>query len=90
MLRLSTMRDRLGHTDMPLTLVKLDIEGGEYAVIDQLVADPRITQVLIEFHHRLSPGGARDTEAAAVALEAGGFRAIHRSPYGPEYVFLRG
>jgi hypothetical protein len=73
-------RERLGHSGLLITLLKLDIEGGDTASSINW-ADPQISQVLIEFHHRLSPGGARDTEAAAAALQAEVFaRSIARRP----------
>jgi FkbM family methyltransferase len=86
---LQTIRRRLGHTDRPITLLKLDIEGGEYGVLPHIAADPLLSQVLVEFHHRLRPARIRDTMEAVRLMANAGWRLAHRSRRGLEYVFLR-
>lgn len=88
--RLPTILDLLGHDRVHL--LKLDIEGAEYAVIPDLVAcAPRIDQLLIEFHDRLLTGTNpySQTTAAIEALEAAGLRLFYVSDRGLEYSFIR-
>ena len=88
--RLSTIREMLKHES--IALLKLDIEGAEYEVVPQLISEaPHIRQVLIEFHHRLLPSSTalQETTRVVDGLRSAGFRLIHRSPRGIEYVFLR-
>src|SRR5262249_51106931 len=48
--RLSTIAGELGHDR--IDVMKLDIEGGEYDVLPDLLQNgPRPTQLLLEFHH---------------------------------------
>lgn len=85
--RLSTLRQLVG--DDRVDLIKVDIEGGEYEVIDDL-ASSGIPQLLLEFHHRLAGrGGVGRTTAAIRTLRRAGYRLVHRSKRGLEYVFLR-
>jgi FkbM family methyltransferase len=84
--RLSTLR-RLAGQDR-IDLIKVDIEGGEYDVIDDL-ASSGIPQVMVEFHHRLiGSGGVARTTAAIRTLRRAGYHLVHRSQRGLEYVFL--
>jgi FkbM family methyltransferase len=80
----SLLRER-GHDR--LTLLKIDIEGSEYDVIDELVSlSDRIDQLLVEFHHRMP--GTRDavqlTRDALQRLRSAGFRVFDVSPRGIE------
>jgi FkbM family methyltransferase len=88
--RLSTILERLGHDRVHL--LKLDIEGAEYAVIPEIARlAPRIDQLLIEFHTRFFEGttGAHRTRAALDALKNAGFGLFNVSPRGLEYSFVR-
>ena len=88
--RLATILEMLKHNR--INLLKLDIEGGEYELLPQLVemAD-RIDQLLIEFHHRLvrSGDGLEQTRAALKMLGESGFALFNVSPRGLEYSFVR-
>lgn len=86
--QLSTLMRELGHER--LDLLKLDIEGGEYAVIDALVAGPVLpTQLLLEFHHQLRGISVSRTERALAALHGLGYRIFDRQPGGHEFSLAR-
>ena len=70
-------------------VLKMDIEGFEYAVIDDILAGPqRPHQWLIEFHHRMY-GIANDrTEAAVEKLRQAGYQIFYVSESGHEYGFV--
>ena len=70
-------------------LVKMDIEGAEYAVLaDLLACGHRPGQILVEFHHRWREVGARRTREALALLARNGYRIADVSPSGLEYVLL--
>jgi FkbM family methyltransferase len=52
---LTTLMKQNGHDR--IDLLKIDIEGAEYDVIDHLLSQKlRVRQVLVEFHHNILPG----------------------------------
>ncbi len=70
-------------------LVKLDVEGAEYAVLpDLLAAGYRPQQLCIEFHHRWREVGPARTREAIRQLNRGGYRIADVSPKGKEYTFV--
>jgi FkbM family methyltransferase len=86
--RLTTLAQQLGHKR--IDLLKIDIEGAEYDVLDDLLAsDLVVPQLLVEFHHRFKHIGRERTARAVDALRAAGYRVIAISPSGQEYSFLR-
>ena len=86
--RLSTLWDRLGR--LPIEVLKMDIEGGEYEVIDDLLSSSiPVRQLLVEFHHNFPSVGLAKTLRAVRALETAGFRIFHISQRGLEFSFLR-
>ncbi|MCX7818730.1 MAG: FkbM family methyltransferase [Kiritimatiellae bacterium] len=88
--RLATLMRELGHPRVDL--VKMDIEGGEYRVIADLVEMPaaaRPIQLLVEFHHNF-PSVPMDWTLTAIArLRGAGYRVAHISPRGLEFCFRR-
>jgi FkbM family methyltransferase len=71
-------------------ILKLDIEGAEYAILDQLVASgelSRIDQLLVEFHHGVTHHTREDTDKAVALLLADGMESIHTE--GRNYIFRR-
>ena len=85
--RLRTTAAELGHSS--IDLLKLDIEGSEYAVLEDLVSHgPPVRQLLVEFHHRWPEIGVARTSAALDLLREAGYALIHVSPGGTEYAFL--
>lgn len=58
-----------------IDLLKMDIEGSEYEVIDSiLLADVQISQVLIEFHDRFFTNGKQKTSQVIDKMRSKGFR----------------
>jgi FkbM family methyltransferase len=86
--RLATIWRQLGRP--PVEVLKMDIEGGEYQVIDDLVSSGvPVRQLLVEFHHHFPSVGLARTLRAVRALEGAGFRIFHISDRGLEFSFLR-
>ncbi len=85
---LATIMKHLGHES--IDLLKIDIEGGEYSVINDIV-DHResIEQLLVEFHDRMVSDGEQETREAIEKLDKAGFRLFHRSRRGFECSFVR-
>jgi len=85
---LATIARMLGHER--IDVLKMDIEGAEYDVIQNwLDSGIHVSQLLIEFHHRFQGVGIAKTEAAIARLNEAGFRLFHVSRFGPEYGFVR-
>jgi FkbM family methyltransferase len=88
MRRLSAIIQELGHDG--IDLLKLDVEGAEYGVIEDLERGTvRPAQILAEFHHRLPGAGVEKTKAALAALQRMGYRVFAVSSRGNEYGFVR-
>lgn len=87
--RLPTILEELGHTR--IDLLKMDVEGAEYGVLDDLLASGvPVTQLLVEFHHRFPGVGARRTVAAVAELRRHGFGVFHVTPGGEVSLLRRG
>ena len=85
--RLPTIRESLGHDH--IDLLKIDIEGSEYDVLDDIVKESaRIQQLVVEFHHRWSRSPSRTVQAIS-RIEECGLRLFHVSANGFEYSFVR-
>lgn len=85
--RLATIAAELGHDR--IDLLKMDIEGFEYGVIDDALEGPlRPTQWLIEFHHNMMHFRPEQTHRAVEQLEAAGYRLFAVSNVGHEYSFV--
>jgi FkbM family methyltransferase len=86
--RLSTLMCDLGHDR--LDALKMDIEGAEYDVVDDiLTSGVSIKQLLIEFHHRFPDISIDRTRQAVTRLNASGYRIFFVSDTGEEYGFIR-
>lgn len=82
--RLSTLMSELGHTQ--IDLLKMDVEGAEYDVIDDLLrqrAFPK--QLLVEFHHGMHGIPVSKTEACLRGLRKAGYRVFDAQPTGREF-----
>lgn len=85
--RLSTIATRLGHEH--IDVLKMDVEGAEYGVIEKLGAEGIfVRQLLVEFHHQLPEVSLRTTEQAIERLNDLGFRIFHVSSTGREFSFV--
>jgi FkbM family methyltransferase len=85
---LDSLLSRAGRTECDV--LKLDVEGAEYALLEALVASGRIRaarQVLIEFHHGVTRHTPDDTRRIVDSLAAAGFRLIHTE--SRNYIFRR-
>jgi FkbM family methyltransferase len=70
-------------------VIKMDIEGFEYEVIDDLLRNgPRPKQLLAEFHHDRYGIGRERTVEAVQALREAGYRLFYVSEIGREYGFV--
>ena len=85
---LKTLMNMLGHDH--LDLLKLDIEGGEYDVIENILADRiPIRQLLVEFHHNYRTIPLHRTVRALRCLRDAGYRIFNISRRTLEFSLLR-
>ena len=69
----SSLVEKLGHSR--IDLLKMDIEGAEYDVLDGLLASSiRPRQLLVEFHHRFVNEGLARTADVIARLQREGYR----------------
>lgn len=86
--RLTTIMNGLGHRR--IDLLKVDIEGGEYdALRDVMEAGVPVGQLLVEFHHCYSTIPLARTVETVNLLRRSGFRIFHISPRTYEMSLLR-
>ncbi len=86
--RLPSIMKMLEHSK--IDVLKMDIEGAEYAVLADLLASGiRPRQILVEFHHRWPEIGPAKTRASVRALNEAGYSIFHVSPSGEEFSFCR-
>ena len=79
-----------GYPDV--SIVKMDIEGSEFPVIESLVEIPQsVRQIAVEFHHRLPevPYEIVDAEKAIRALDCMGFKLERTEQDYAENLFVR-
>lgn len=75
-----------------IDVLKLDIEGAEYAVIAQALANhwiDDVDQVLVEFHHFLPGLSPEQTHTAIRQLQDAGFQIAWIGRTNHEYLFTR-
>jgi FkbM family methyltransferase len=85
---LDTLLAQAGRKDCDI--LKLDVEGAEYALLEALVASGRIRaarQVLVEFHHGVTRHTLDDTRRIVASMTAAGFRLMHSE--NRNYIFRR-
>lgn len=84
---LRTIMHRLHHSR--IDVLKMDVEGSEYAVIDNLADQGCLPQqLMIEFHHGIYGYGTADTRKALATLKNLGYRRYYVSETGRELAFL--
>lgn len=70
-------------------ILRLDVEGAEYRVIDELLAtDLRPEQIVVAFNHRLLQVGPEPTRRAIRALRSAGYRTFAVSEGAHEVSFI--
>lgn len=82
-----SMMEKLEHTK--IDLLKIDIEGAEYALLDTLLNSPlRPKQLLVEFHHRFKGIGKQKTINIVHRLKKEGYLITYISITGRELSFV--
>jgi hypothetical protein len=78
---------RNGHNH--IDLLKIDIEGSEYEVLEDLLRRRLpVNQVLVEFHHDILPDiKRRETVRAILKMVAAGYKLLDQC--GSNHTFLR-
>jgi len=85
---LASAARRLGHDR--IDLLKMDIEGAEYEVLDMILRSSMLpTQLLVEFHHRFPGIGPKKTADVIRRLRSCGYRIFAVAETGREIGFLR-
>lgn len=82
-----TMMQKLGHEQVDL--LKMDVEGAEYSILDGLknaVSLPK--QLLVEYHHRFPGIGKQRTAESIDTLRELGYRIFAISETGREVCFV--
>ena len=86
--RLATIARELGHDR--IDVLKIDIDGGEYEIIPDLIAaEPPVGQILLEFHHNFRTLSFRHTRDAVAALRSHGYGIFEISHRAREFSFIR-
>ena len=86
--RFGTIAQELGHDRVDL--LKIDIEGAEYAVLpDILESRVPVGQILIEFHHGYPKLSLDDTRTALALLRSHGYRIFDISRRAREFSLLK-
>jgi FkbM family methyltransferase len=85
---LESIHTELGN-DRSIALLKMDIEGSEYGVLNALCDGKlRPTQIAVEFHHRFPEFGPQATRLAVSNLAKAGYAIADVSPNGEEVLFV--
>jgi FkbM family methyltransferase len=85
---LTSIAAELGHKG--IALLKMDVEGSEYAILDDFFqSDLLVRQILVEFHHRFPGFNLTMTKEAVRRLRARGYKLIHLSPWCEEMTFIK-
>jgi FkbM family methyltransferase len=87
--RVSTIMRERGH--QRIDVMKIDIEGAEYEVVDDMLASGVTpAQLLVEYHYfEGGPERIERTRKSIEALRGGGYRLFDRSAVGHEFSFGR-
>ncbi len=84
---IATIMDLLQHER--LDLLKMDVEGAEYDILDGLKSAKNLPhQLLVEFHHRFPGIGKQRTAASIAMLSELGYRIFALSETGREVGFI--
>lgn len=84
---LADIASQLGHKK--IDVVKMDIEGAEYQVLESVLNSPvQIDQILVEFHERFFEDGAAKTTAIIKTMKDHGFEIFGISDSFDEVSFI--
>ena len=84
---MATIMRKLGHER--IDLLKVDVEGAEYAILEGLAdVESPPAQLLVEYHHRFPGIGKQHTAASIEALRKLGYRIFAVSKTGREIGFV--
>ncbi|MEC7860007.1 MAG: FkbM family methyltransferase [Pseudomonadota bacterium] len=73
-----------------ISLMKIDVEGTEYEIIDDILNNGVLPkQILIEFHHRFSSKSKKMTQNSLKSLRKFGYRIFSISATGREVGFIK-
>lgn len=88
-LSLGSIMDRLEHTR--IDILKMDIEGSEYDVINDILSRKyEISQILVEVHHGIYPEYSIDQSRDLIeSLRRNGWKIFKISPSLHEYHFIK-
>ena len=82
-----TMMEKLGHRQVDL--MKIDVEGAEYLILDGLrEGDSLPKQLLVEYHHRFPGVGKHRTANSISKLRQLGYKIFAISETGREVCFV--
>lgn len=85
---LRTIMEENNHTE--IDLLKMDIEGSEYAVVNDILNSKiPIRQICIEVHHRFPGIGIGKTKNMVEQLNNCGYKIVAISESKEEYTFLK-
>jgi FkbM family methyltransferase len=88
MMTLDAIMKQLGHEK--IDVLKMDIEGAEYGVIEDIIGKSIFPQqILVEFHHRFSPFSITDTKRAIQDLMHHGYEVFYVSNNYQEFSLTR-
>lgn len=86
--KLDSIMSFLNHNH--ISVLKMDIEGSEYSVIDYICQNNvSVDQILVEFHHRFDNVGFEKTIDSILKLNEAGFKIFYISASGEEFSFWR-
>ena len=79
---------KLNHTS--ISLIKIDIEGTEYQVIDHMIENDIFPQqILVEYHHRFNDKNKKMTQRSLANLRNNGYKIFSISETGREVGLIR-
>lgn len=86
--RLDSIMKQLRHNK--IDILKMDIEGAEYKVIEDIIrSNVCIFQLLVEFHHGMDGMTLKDTKKAIALLNENGYSIFDISKDGRNYSFFK-
>jgi FkbM family methyltransferase len=86
--KLSSILKKQG--DAHIDLLKIDIEGFEYAVLENMIVENiKPKQLLVEFHHFFPEVGNQKTEEAILFLQKNGYKLFNVADSFCEFSFVR-